>query len=224
MRWTEQEIDFLKKIYPDNSNKYCAEMLHRTARCVTQKANKIGLHKTPEFARQQREKNQFKKGHTPHNKGKAWKYYMSEEGQRNSAKTQFKGGVPDKKSSVYRPVGYESVRYSHGKLPYVYIKVAEDKRMVLKHRWVWEQAHGPIPEGYNVQFKDGNSQNCDLDNLYLIDRSVQVRKNFNDMSEERKAQTRAKIQEKRNESIKRDRLRLKWGLEPKTKLIKRRPL
>ena len=30
---------------------------------------------------------------------------------------------------------------------------------VPKHRHVWEQAHGAVPEGYVVAFRDGNRQN-----------------------------------------------------------------
>ena len=93
-----------------------------------------------------------------------------------------------------------------------------------KHRYIWEKAFGPIPKGHCVQFKDGDTTNCILDNLYLISRAKQVRRNFDKLPEERKAEARAKIHETRNKSIRADRLRLKWGLEPLGKLIKRRPL
>nr|DAW36172.1 MAG TPA: HNH endonuclease [Caudoviricetes sp.] len=85
----------------------------------------------------------------------------------------------------------------------------------------YEQAHGPIPKGHCVQFKDGDTLNCVLDNLYLISRKKQVRKNFDDMPAERKADVRKRIQETRNKRIKADRLRLRWGLETKGRLIKR---
>ena len=96
--------------------------------------------------------------------------------------------------------------------------------MMPKHRWLWEQAYGEIPKGHNVQFKDNNPLNCVLENLYLITRDEQVRENYDRLSAEGKAAMREKIHQKRNESIKRDRIRLKWGLEPKTKLVKRRPI
>ena len=90
-KWTEAEIDFLRQIYPDHSNEYCAQFLHRSKRACQHKAFELGISKTPEFAKQQREKNQFRKGHTPFNKGKKWEHFMTEEGMRNSAKTQFSG-------------------------------------------------------------------------------------------------------------------------------------
>lgn len=34
-------------------------------------------------------------------------------------------------------------------------------------RWVWEQHHGPIPEGYVVHHRDENPMNDDLENLEL---------------------------------------------------------
>lgn len=72
-----------------------------------------------------------------------------------------------------------------------------------------------------IQRKDGDTTNCVLDNLYLISRAAQVRKNWDDLPDERKAACRAKIQERRNKSIRADRLRLKWGLEPLGGLVKR---
>lgn len=90
------------------------------------------------------------------------------------------------------------------------------------HReWLWEQAHGPIPKGYNVQFKDGNSLNCTMDNLYLISKAKQIRKNFDALPAERKAEVWAKMHETRNKAIRRDQLRLRWGLEPRGGLVKR---
>lgn len=36
------------------------------------------------------------------------------------------------------------------------------------HHVVWEAAHGPIPRGHKVAFKDGNHLNCTLENLELL--------------------------------------------------------
>ena len=64
-----------------------------------------------------------------------------------------------------------------GKDGYIEIKVPEPNpytkaqtRYVHKHRWIWEQKHGPIPEGHAVIFKDGNRHNFDDDNLEAISR------------------------------------------------------
>ena len=59
-----------------------------------------------------------------------------------------------------------------------YIEVRMDcpgyRKWKLKHRIVWEQVNGKIPNGFNVQFKDGNRKNCDINNLYIISRSEQL--------------------------------------------------
>ena len=51
-----------------------------------------------------------------------------------------------------------------------YIKVENKKQMVKLHHYVYEQAHGKIPKGYVIRFKDGNTLNCDLDNLRCMSR------------------------------------------------------
>jgi len=42
---------------------------------------------------------------------------------------------------------------------------------VPKQRYIYEQTHGEIPEGYVVSFLDGNRQNFDPENLIAISRS-----------------------------------------------------
>ena len=36
------------------------------------------------------------------------------------------------------------------------------------HLIIWEEANGPVPDGHRVIFKDGNRQNCVLENLMLV--------------------------------------------------------
>ena len=54
-------------------------------------------------------------------------------------------------------------------------KVAEPNVWRLKHRIIWEQHNGVIPAGYNVQFKNRNTQDCRIENLYIISKSEQMR-------------------------------------------------
>lgn len=104
-------------------------------------------------------------GHTPGNKGKK----MSGEVYEKVRHTFFqKGHIP----ANHKPVGYERISRDG----YVEVKVAEPNKFRLKHRVVWEEHFGPIPAGYNIQFRDKNRQNLDLDNLYLISRSEQLKK------------------------------------------------
>ena len=213
-KWTKQEDELFISLYPDHPNTYLCEVLHRSMSAISNRALTLGLRKTPEFAKQQREKNQFKKGNVPFNKGKKWEHFMSEEGMRNSAKTQFSGEPHNT-----RPPGYEMLRTADKKgRRYWWIKPADGRRMMPKHRWLWEQAYGSIPKGYNVQFKDGDTTNCVLDNLYLITRDKQMRENFDNMPAEDKAAMYQKIRDSRMKTYEREKVRLKWGFTPLTKL------
>lgn len=103
----------------------------------------------------------FEKGHIPDNKGKK----MPEEVYEKVKHTMFKKGqVP----SGYRPVGSERIN----KDGYIEIKVKDPRTWKLKHRVVWETAHGKIPKDSIVIFKDGDKQNTSLDNLLMIKKSV----------------------------------------------------
>ena len=184
------------------------------------KAFALGLRKPKEFMEERSKASQFDKGHRPFNKGRNQDEWMSEEGKRNSAKTQFKPGTVHPNSPTLKAAGYESIRSYKGQ-QYIWIKPHDGRRMMPKHRYIWEQAYGAIPKGMNVQFRDGNPLNCVLDNLYLISRASQVRKNWDDLPDERKAETIARIHDKRNQSIRADQIRLKWGLEPRGRLVKR---
>lgn len=109
----------------------------------------------------------FKKGNVPFNKGKKWDEYMSPEGQKNSRKTTFKkGNVPPNRRECFEERitkdGYIEIKIQDGKL---------NKNWILKHRYIYEQHYGKIPDGYNVMFADKNKQNFDVDNLILVSKS-----------------------------------------------------
>ena len=106
----------------------------------------------------------FQKGHPSHNKGKK----MSPEIYAKVSRTFFpKGHSPHN----HRPVGSEGLR-SDG---YIWVKISEPNKWVQKQRAVWMQHNGKIPEGYNVQFKNHNPQDCRIENLYLISRADQMK-------------------------------------------------
>jgi len=70
----------------------------------------------------------------------------------------------------FPPVGTEKIRSNK----YIYVKVAEPDVWRAKHHLIWEEAHGPIPEGDRIYFIDGNIRNCDLSNLALKNFSLKV--------------------------------------------------
>lgn len=73
------------------------------------------------------------------------------------------------------PVGTERV----GKDGYVVVKVREEAKRplskdnwILKHVWIWEQAHGPLPKDHCVFFADGDKANFDPENLVAVPRRI----------------------------------------------------
>jgi hypothetical protein len=67
---------------------------------------------------------------------------------------------------------------THGPHRYLRSTVHRRKRIVYLHHLVWERAHGPIPAGHKLAFRDGNHLNCALENLELLTNSDQVRNQF----------------------------------------------
>lgn len=172
--WTEEEKRIIREMYPDHFASEIAEILGRTVSQVQNCAARLGVRSSYEKrVRSGRMSSnnpntiasRFKKGCTPPNKGKK----MPAEVYARCAPTMFKKG---NRTHNYKPVGSERVNVDG----YVEVKVADPGKWRLKHRVIWEEAHGPIPRGHNVQFRDGNPQNLSLDNLYLISRSEQLRK------------------------------------------------
>lgn len=113
----------------------------------------------------------FEKGAAPWSKGKKLPFNA------NSARTQFKKGQQPHNTKF---AGHERVRASDG---YIEISVDEtnphtgfERRYVLKHRWLWEQEHGPVPEGMALKCK-GNRRNTDPSNWELVPRAVLPRLN-----------------------------------------------
>lgn len=107
----------------------------------------------------------YEKGNVPYTKGKSWDEYMSPEGRQNSMKTTYKkGDMPH--NTV--PVGTITKTEDGYTLEKVKAKGGQWDRWMLRHRRVWEENFGPIPEGMMVGFKDGNKENCDPQNLMLL--------------------------------------------------------
>ena len=113
----------------------------------------------------------FRKGPTPHNKGKK----MPKEVYEKVKHTMFaKGNVPPN----HRPVGSERI----SKDGYIEVKVAEPNKWRLKQRVVYEETKGKIPEGCPIIFLDGNKRNFDIDNLRCITRSELLYLNCNGLN------------------------------------------
>ncbi|SCX89230.1 HNH endonuclease [Paracoccus tibetensis] len=111
----------------------------------------------------------FVKGQVPPNKGRR----MPEHVKAKTRATMFKAGH---QPANYRGPGHERVDAKDG---YVILIVAErnphtgaDTRPVQKHRYLWEKAHGPVPEGYVLKCLDGDKTNTDPTNWTPIPKGM----------------------------------------------------
>lgn len=110
---------------------------------------------------------QFEKGHVPWSKGKHPEEYCSKEALERMKKTYFKKG---RKPHNEDPVGTIVL----STVGYFRIKVRDDLPQKWRnwrplHHVVWEEANGPIPEGMEVMFLNGNRKDVRIENLALVD-------------------------------------------------------
>ena len=165
------------ELYPHHSSKYIAELLGVSITKVYNTAWAANVKKsaeymlTPESGRiiEPSVANQFKPGHTPHNKGKQ----ISAEIYEKVLPTMFKKG---NKPHNTKPNGTINVRADKSGRLYQYIKI-KDCQWELLQRYVWTQANGEIPPGSVVIFLDGNYLNCDISNLQVISRKENMARN-----------------------------------------------
>lgn len=169
--WTEDKKATLAQLYPEHTNAEIASILGVTKSAVMAQAFKQKLFKTPEFHKRTSSKGYFPKGHRSFNKGKKWDEFMSKEAQESSRKTTFKKGHTPKN---HKPIGTEVIEPKNG---YIKVKISEPNGWVLKHRHIWQQHNGIIPKGYNIQFKDKDKRDFNIENLYMINRNEQMAEN-----------------------------------------------
>ncbi len=183
--WTPQELEALRRLYPDQKAADLARLLGRSVSSVYGAANSLGLGKSAAFraresqdlARRARTSRatvaaQFQPGQTPWNKGL---HYVA--GGR-SAETRFR---PGSKPHTTLPVG--SHRLCDG---YLQRKIGEargsnSKRWRGVHELVWIEAHGAVPPGHIVVFKPGQFSNrleeITLERVECISRAEHARRN-----------------------------------------------
>jgi hypothetical protein len=113
----------------------------------------------------------FQKGQAPWSKGKKLG------NNPGSARTQFRKG---QQPHNYEGAGHESVGDDG------YIWIVTDQRnpwtgaatwRVHKHRWLWEQKNGPVPEGHALKCLDGNRLNTDPANWECVPKGMLPRLN-----------------------------------------------
>jgi hypothetical protein len=161
-----KEEAYIREHYGTTPLSQIAAQLGRRKSTVTAHIKLMGLKLTPEQRERMTELSKFKKGQTPHNKGT--------KGVSKRNVTSFASGHTPHNTKFD---GAVSIRQKKGDKPYKYIRI--DGVWKLLHRHLWEQAHGPIPANHLVSFKDGDSMRCELDNLELITKAENAKRNVN---------------------------------------------
>lgn len=156
--WSEVEIEALQLFYPDTLTEAFARAFDRPIGGVYAMAARLGIQKNAAFLdKKHGTSTRCREGQPARNKGGP-----------GSKSTQFK---PGRRSPNWKPIGSERVS-KHG---YLQRKVTDTGRGKLDwievHILVWTTAHGPVPPGHLVTFKDGNKSHIALDNLELISRT-----------------------------------------------------
>lgn len=116
----------------------------------------------------------FEKGDIPANKGRKMPEGWS---PGRMAETQFKAG--HSQTEIF-PIWHERADkdgYIMLKTPQVNPHTGAFGYFIPKHKWVWEQFNGPLPEKHVLSFIDDDRSNCDLDNLELLARAELCRRN-----------------------------------------------
>jgi hypothetical protein len=176
-KYFQEHVDFLKENIVGASFKELTEMFNKRfgmelkTSSLISLADRHGLHNGRNTAfKTGWEPTQFKKGQIAWNKGKKKSWKGGEE-------TQFKVGH---RPHNWVPIGSERIT----KDGYIQIKIQEgkfQKNWKGKHILIWEEHNGPVPEGHNVIFGDGDRRNFDLNNLILVSKKQMLGLNRNNL-------------------------------------------
>jgi hypothetical protein len=183
--WSAADDERMRREYPDTPTPELARSLGRSVAATYGRAEKLGLLKSatylasPHACRLRRGDNvgaasRFPKGHAPANKGlrrPGWSRGRMRE-------TQFKKGVRQGVAQkLWKPIGTERI----SKDGYLERKINND--LPLQARWravhliVWEAAHGRLPAGHAIAFKNGDKRDIRLENLECITRRDLMKRN-----------------------------------------------
>jgi len=152
-QYTDEQVDYLREIAYKRTRGAITDMFN--AKFGTDKSvRSIGCQLSRKKIRtgMQGHATQIKKGNVPWNKGIAFKSPGSEKGW-------FKDGNVDNQL----PIGSEAEKNG-----FITIKTAQPLEWKYKHRVMWEEAYGEIPDDHYILFKDDNKKNVTLDNLFMV--------------------------------------------------------
>jgi hypothetical protein len=129
-------------------------------------------------------------------------------GIRLSPDTEFKKGNEPHNTKYDGCISIRTHKRDNKK--YKYIRISKGNWQLL-NRYVWEQNNGPIPKGMIIRHIDGDTMNCQISNLKIISKAENLSLNYD----------REKMTEGIKEAWRRDRIRHKYGMPLRTKLLNR---
>ncbi len=164
-----EQDKFLKENYLSVPVKRMAKMIGRSHCLVVKRMKQLSLVQPRGLIEKIKSSTRFKTGTLPFNKGLKREDFMTPEGLEIVKSRQFKkGNLPG--NTLHD--GAIVTRNSHKKMggpSYKWIRISKANWKML-NVFNWENAYGPVPEGYIIVFRNGDTMNCDLDNLECITR------------------------------------------------------
>lgn len=167
---TVEQNAVVKEYYLIVPIKELARQFGRSPTAVKTSMRRQGL-KLPLDIAQSRRNFQLRKA-AP-NKGKKWADMFSEEQIEVLKKRTFKkGNKPHNTLSD----GIITTRLDKRKVLQKYIRIEENRWLSLSV-FNWEQVHGKVEKGACIIFKNGDTMNCDIENLECISREELMKRN-----------------------------------------------
>lgn len=177
--WSQHDEDRLSLLYPDTPMPELITAFGRPYWSIYNKAYALGLRRSEAYlasehaCRLRRENNpgvgsRFKKGNASWNKG------ISFQSGGRSVETQFSPGTMPHN---HMPVGTERITCDGIRQRKTHDDGPAHRRWKSVHMILWEEVHGEVPRGNIVVFRDRNTANIEIDNLELITRAENMRRN-----------------------------------------------
>lgn len=163
---TPEQDEYIKNNIQHKSVKQVANELGICANKTRKRCYDLGFR---ELLQQKSLFSRFEKGHVPTNKGTR----MSEELKEKIKHTFFKkGNLPHNAKND----GDISVRTDKRGIPYMFFRTSLSKWIPLHHK-IWIDAHGEIPKGHNIIFKNKDTLDVRLENLQCISNAENMLRN-----------------------------------------------
>lgn len=168
--WMPEQEEIVRKHYADSTHQQMDDLLNGAfdIRQIHHKAKNMGIRKSQAYRELHGidEKGRKRARATPWNKGT----HFRAGGLSNMHRFKL-GNIPPNHRLVW------STRINVDGC--IEIKIEEGiRKWKLMHHQVWKQHHGSYPpRGTALIFRDGNKQNCDIDNLELLTRKQLMERN-----------------------------------------------